>query len=264
MKFTDSLKRNITIDFPPKRIISLVPSITELLFDLDLDEKIVGITSFCIHPEKAINKTKIGGTKTIKFNKIDELKPDLIIAEKAENEKIAVLKLAEKYPVYIFDIHNFDDALNMIRVIGNLTNKNANGRLIIDKITRNFIENKIDFKQRTVFYPIWKNPFFTINNNTFINSILEICNLKNVFADKETEYPIIDIEEIINKNPEIVFLPSEPYNFKQIDKAFFQKILPKSKIINVDGEMFSWYGSRMIYVSEYLRKLEVLIYNNLS
>ncbi len=252
----DSLNRKIDLIYPPKRIISLVPSITELLFDLGLEEQIVGVTKYCIHPKKALQKTIVGGTKNANYLIINELKPDLIIAEKSENFRNNILKIAENHTVYVFDVFDFDSAIAMIRRVGYLTNQKAQARIITDKIIQNFTEFNIDFRQKTVFFPVWKKPYITVSANTFINSILNICGLKNIFADKNTAYPRVSAGELRERCPDFIFLPSEPCSFTSEDVAEFSKLCPKSKILNVDGQMFAWYGSRMLYAAEYFADLQ--------
>lgn len=255
MRFTDSLLREIDIKYPPQKIISLVPSITELLFKLLDKNKILAVTPFCKHLLEVHKKPKIGGPKTPEIKKINDLNPDLIIAEKNENEKKSVLLLAEKNPVYVFKVENFNSAIKMIIKIGELVNKKASARIITDKIINKFINLKIDFKRKTVFYPVWKNPYITINKNTYINSILEICNLKNIFAEKQENYPAITKYELNKIKPDYIFLPSEPYNFKDKDINSFQKKFPQTKTLKVNGQMFTWYGLRMLYAADYLKQL---------
>jgi len=249
-KFTDHLERNIEINFPPKRIISLVPSQTELLFDLGLENEIVGVTKFCIHPkDKIIDKTKIGGTKKFNFEKIHKLKPDLIIANKEENYKSGILELEKHFPVWVSDIYTIEDNLKMILDIGKLCNKINQSKnihnLLIEKI------NQIKTKQQknTAAYIIWQNPIMCINKNTFINEMLNLFGFENVFKDNKNRYPEITEEEIRNKNPEYIFLSSEPFPFKNKHKIEFQKKFKNSKIVLVDGELFSWYGSRLLNIS---------------
>ena len=251
----DNLGREIIYNFPPFRIISVVPSITELLFSLGLDDQIAGTTVYCIHPPEAFEKAKIGGTKKISIDKIRNLKPDLIIAEKSENNKENILKIAKEFPVYVFDIHNFDDAVKMIFTTGNLTNKRAEARILAEKIIAKFMSLNCSDKRKNVFFPVWRKPLITVNGDTFINSMLEFCGLKNIFADKKQNYPQIELSELRQNCPEIILLPSEPCEFNEKDKDFFAKICPKSKIFLVDGEMFAWYGSRMLFAADYFAKL---------
>src|SRR6201996_8546516 len=137
--FTDMLGREITINYPPRRIISLVPSQTELLFDLGLNEEVVGITKFCVHPQEWFrNKKRIGGTKTVNIEAIHALQPDLIIANKEENVQEQVEALAAHYPTWVSDIHTLDDALHMIQQVGNLVARPSQSALLAEKIQKGF------------------------------------------------------------------------------------------------------------------------------
>ncbi len=247
----------------PKRIVSLVPSQTELLAYLGLQEETIGITKFCIHPQDwFISKTIVGGTKNIKIVTIDRLKPDLIIANKEENTKEQVEELAKQYPVWLTDVNNFEDALQIIKDIGELTGKTNEADRLVTSIIKGFDELK---KLSTVVptaigsqlptaYLIWRKPYMTIGGDTFINSMLEHCGFKNSFADKK-RYPEITIADLQNAQCKLLLLSSEPYPFGQKHLHELQEHLPGSKIILVDGEMFSWYGSRMLPAANYFKQL---------
>jgi ABC-type Fe3+-hydroxamate transport system substrate-binding protein len=261
MLFTDQLYRTIELAATPKRIVSIVPSQTELLFDLGLNDEAVGITKFCIHPTEWFRtKTRVGGTKKVNIEKIIELKPDLIIANKEENVKEDIEVLEKNVPVWISDITTLDDALMMIKSIGEVTNTNNKAIQIIDGIKNQFdtlhtlkdVESKKDLK--SCCYLIWQEPYMTVGEDTFINNMLEYCGLRNVFAFQK-RYPVIDTEALQKAKPEIVLLSSEPFPFKQKHIDELQLILPTSKILLVDGEMFSWYGSRLLKSPAYFRTL---------
>lgn len=254
--FKDQLKRNININFPPKRIISLVPSQTELLFDLGLNEEIIGITKFCIYPkDKFKNTTKIGGTKKLDINKIRELKPDLIIGNKEENQKEEIEILAKEFPVWMSDIYNLSDALEMMEIIGEMVDKKVESLILSQNIQQTFdkiIINENDLK--STLYFIWHNPNMLAGNETFINEILKYCGLKNLM--KENRYPKLSDPELKMLLPEVVLLSSEPYPFKEKHIKNFQEIWPKAKIKLVDGEMFSWYGSRLLKAASYFQEIK--------
>jgi ABC-type Fe3+-hydroxamate transport system substrate-binding protein len=251
-QFIDQLNRTIFLPNPPKRIVSLVPSQTELLVDLGLRDRIVGVTKFCIHP-KGLKKEKtvIGGTKNFHFDKIDVLNPDLIIGNKEENYQEGIERLASKYPVWISDIYTLEDAYRMIQDIGQLTDSSIKASKIISQIKQG-LEKGFKFKGSAV-YLIWKDPLIAVGSNTFIDSMLDLAGFKNLI--KQTRYPEIDLEEIIKMNPEFLLLSSEPYPFKEKHILFFQEKLPKTKIKIVDGEMFSWYGSRLVLAEKYFSTL---------
>jgi len=261
MEFKDQLNRTLTLDQYPKRIVSIVPSQTELLFDLELNEKVIGITTFCIHPISWFKtKTRVGGTKNVNINKILELQPDLIIANKEENLKADIEAIEKNIPVYVSEIKTLDDALQMIDDIGRITNSSVKANAFINLINIGFNELKFYIQsinvihKKTCCYLIWQNPYMTVGNDTFINNMLEYCGFKNVFSNKE-RYPIADIDEIIKAQPDIVLLSSEPYPFKEKHIVALKRFLPQTNILLVDGEMFSWYGSRLVKSVTYFKEL---------
>ncbi len=239
----------------PQRIISLVPSITELLFDLQLFNETVGITKFCVHPaEWHQTKEKIGGTKNLHLEKIKSLRPDLIIANKEENKKDQIETLADLFPVYLTDICTYEDAVNMIGHIGNITSKNTESLKIVDAIEEGFHSIKKPSQHINTAYFIWRDPFMTIGSDTFIDNLMDKIGLKNVF-DHSERYPQVTFQDIITANPQLILLSSEPYPFKTKHINEIQKHLPAAEILLVDGEMFSWYGSRMKYMPVYFNNL---------
>ncbi|MEO6166048.1 MAG: helical backbone metal receptor [Chitinophagales bacterium] len=253
--FTDQIGEQITVSFPPCRIISIVPSLTELLFDLGLDERVVGITKFCVHPEdKFRTKPKVGGTKKINLEKIRSLQPDLIIANKEENEEQQVKELMNHFPVWISDIKTLDDAYEMIEKVGALVDKAEDAKHLVTSIKAMFHESATSAALPSCAYLIWRNPYMAAGNDTFINSILEAAGFKNVIRD-QPRYPEITIEKLKSLNPEYVLLSSEPYPFSIKHKDELQNGMPGVKILLVDGEMFSWYGSRMLKAGAYFRQL---------
>ena len=257
---TDQMERQIEVPFPSKRIISLVPSQTELLYGLGLSEEVVGQTLFCIHPkEMHDSKPRIGGTKKLQMDKIAALKPDLIIGNKEENEQSQIEELMKLYPVWMSDIKNLDDSLDMIERIGDLVGKNSQALLISQKIRNGFNElmsiNKRLSANNSVLYLIWRKPWMAAGCDTFINDMLQKCGFENAIPSPMARYPeIIDVE-IINMKPNYIFLSSEPYPFKDEHIAELQAISPSSKILLVDGEMFSWYGSRLLKSASYFKEL---------
>lgn len=256
MLFTDQINHTIEIPNTPKRIISVVPSQTELLYDLGLEKEVIGITKFCVHPEKWFrNKTRIGGTKNLNIEKIKALKPGLIIANKEENTKAEIKALQQLFPVWTSDISTLQDSLNMINAIGKITDKSIAAASLIKKINQAFSQYKDDFNtQHTALYLIWKNPYMSVGNDTIIHHLMDYCGFKNVLGNK-TRYPEITEIEIQQLQPEYILLSSEPYPFKEKHIAELQSICPTSKIMLVDGEMFSWYGSHLQYAPKYFFNL---------
>lgn len=248
--FRDQLNRAISLPAVPQRIISIVPSQTELLFHLGLDAEIIGITKFCIHPGNKIKTvSKIGGTKQLNIEQIKALNPDLIIANKEENERSQVEELMSICPVWISDIHDFESAVDMIKAIGSLVNRETEANALSVDIINRFNNLVLPIINLKVAYFIWRKPYMVAGIGTFIDNMLQKCGLTNA-VDQE-RYPEIISQEIIKINPDLIFLSSEPYPFKQKHIDEFKLILPKAKIMLVDGEMFSWYGSRLLYAPDY-------------
>ena len=254
---------------PPMRIISLVPSLTELLYDLELNAEVVGITKFCVHPpEWYKSKQRIGGTKNADIALIKSLQPDLVIASKEENVKEQVEAIAAFCPVYCSDISNLKEAYEAITQIGLITDRSAKAKEIVDQLKHNFAQlHPVSNKLRCV-YLIWNNPYMSAGGDTFIHAMLTLAGFTNVLQE-QLRYPEIDIQQIAAYDVDVVFFSSEPFPFKQqhID-AFVtawqeqipHKKLPKLRI--VDGEMFSWYGSRLLYATEYFKKLQESLFLN--
>jgi ABC-type Fe3+-hydroxamate transport system substrate-binding protein len=262
--FTDQTGRTISLETPPQRIISLVPSQTELLFDLGLDEQIAGITKFCIHPpEWFYTKTRVGGTKKLHIDISHQLQPDLIIANKEENVKEQVEECAKNYPVWVSDVNNLVDAYEMIEQIGLITDKTNESKEIITLIKKGFSQLRnihSPLGAAGTSYLIWNDPYMTVGGDTFIAAMLEAAGFKNIFSDK-TRYPEVTVEELKIAGCQLLLLSSEPFPFKQKHIDQLQPLLPHTKIILVDGEMFSWYGSHLLNAPRYFKELQQSISN---
>ncbi|MEE9407067.1 MAG: helical backbone metal receptor [Polaribacter sp.] len=256
--YQDQIGSLLEFDKRPKRIISLVPSLTELLVDLGLEESIVGLTKFCIHPNylKEI-KTIVGGTKNINIEKIKTLKPDIILCNKEENTKEIVKLCKQVAPTHVSDIYTIDDTLELIKLYGNLFYKKTEAKEIIRKINfelTDFLQFINTKEIKKVAYFIWKTPWMIAANNTFINHLLQLNKFDNIYQNKE-RYPEIELDKIkLKGNLDFLFLSSEPYPFKEKDVSEIEQIT-NSKAFLVDGEMFSWYGSRLIKAFEYFKTL---------
>lgn len=261
--YIDQLNNEINLPTTPKRIVSLVPSQTELLFDLGLNEEVIGITKFCVHPQKWLQqKTKIGGTKNINIQKIKELQPDLIIANKEENIKEQIEALQSFCPVWISDVNNLHDALAMIKSIGEIINRKQEAESLVNNIRNKFLQLNAYNIQHKTCYLIWREPYMTIGGDTFINDMMKHCGLINVY-ENEMRYPTIALEDLVNKKCELVLLSSEPYPFKQkhIEEIKSQIKNFELQFLLVDGEMFSWYGSRLLKTADYFIELRKIIFS---
>jgi iron complex transport system substrate-binding protein len=243
----------------PKRIVSLVPSQTELIYDLGLEEELVGITKFCVHPiHLKATKKIVGGTKQVNFDKIQELQPDIIIANKEENTKEIVDELSQICPVWVTNIVTVEDNLQMISDFGKLFNKRIEAKKWIDKINFAYLDFQKCIKDkpiRKVAYFIWANPYMVAGKDTFINEMLKLNHFQNIYEDKG-RYPEIEIQKMqMEGDPEIVFLSSEPFPFKDNHAFEIGRCTHHAKTIFVDGEMFSWYGSRLLKAFDYFKKM---------
>jgi ABC-type Fe3+-hydroxamate transport system substrate-binding protein len=254
--FKDQLGQHIELTQIPKRIISLVPSQSELLWDLGLRDELIGITKFCIHPNEMFKfKDRVGGTKTLDIHKIRSLKPDLIIGNKEENEYAQIKELQNEFPVWMSDIYNLNDAYNMISDIGKLVHKKNEATRLISNIQKSF--SVIKKYNKTVLYLIWKNPFMAAGNSTFIGDVLNQMGLINSLKNSDLRYPELTMDEIKNLNPNLIFLSSEPFPFKESHINELKQLVPNATVKLVDGELFSWYGSRLLKSVEYLNNLEL-------
>jgi len=239
----------------PKRIVSLVPSQTELLYDLGLENEVVGITKFCVHPESWFRlKTRVGGTKTVDLDKVLALKPDLVLANKEENTRIQIEQLAQEFPLWVSDVQNLSDACSMIDTVGQLTGKQAPAKQMVEDIKRRFQQLSILKPSPRVLYLIWQNPWMAAASDTFIDDMLQQMGCINALAT-QSRYPQLSDAELVAANPDWLMLSSEPYPFKEKHLARLQSLLPDARISLVDGELFSWYGSRLLQTPAYLQQL---------
>lgn len=249
---SDQLNRSIFLDNPPARIVSLVPSQTELLVDLGLEDKIIGVTKFCVHPSH-LRKSKsiVGGTKNYRLDVIETLKPDLIIGNKEENDRGGIEQLAERYPIWMSNIITMEDNISMIGALGEIFGKSSQADRIKKQLSDDFSMPAL--RKGTAVYLIWNDPVIAAGKHTFIDQMLELAGFQNLVLSER--YPALSIEELGAINPDFLLLSSEPFPFKEKHRGYFQEILPKSKIKIVDGEFFSWYGTRLLHSKKYFEKL---------
>ena len=252
---TDALGRRLRVDAPPKRIVSLVPSQTELLADLGLSDRVVGITRFCVHPEGWRNeKTVVGGTKQLSDDAIEALAPDLVLANKEENTPAMVEALDAIAPVYVSDVATLPDALGMIRSVGRLTGTTPRADALASEIDAAFAALPAAPPLR-VAYLIWRAPYMSVGGDTFIHAMLRRAGFVNAFADQQ-RYPEVTLQDLGALNLDAVLLASEPFPF---DRPRFadevREALPHTQVQVVDGELFSWYGSRLLQAPSYFTSL---------
>jgi len=236
------------------RIISTVPSITELLYDLDLDKEVVGITKFCIHPASWFQaKDRIGGTKNLNLDKIISLRPTLVISNKEENTKEQIESIRSFSKVYLTDIKTPEDNLKLIKDLGALTDRKEKAALLEIELQA-ALHNIQSIPYKSALYLIWKDPYMTVGNDTYIHALMQKCGLRNCYSD-ELRYPKTTLKIITKLNPELILLSSEPYPFKEQHRLELESLVPNSNVHLVDGEVFSWYGTRLIKKTTYLNNL---------
>ncbi|MCC7233493.1 MAG: ABC transporter substrate-binding protein, partial [Bacteroidia bacterium] len=253
MILPDQTGRIVSIRNYPERIISLVPSQTELLYDLGLDEEVIGITKFCVHPESwSRSKKRIGGTKNLNLQLISGLRPDLILGNKEENEAGQIIELAEKFPVWLSDINSIPDAMDMIISVGKITGKKEASEKLCMEINDAFNANEsfVNGPEKKALYLIWKDPWMAAGRNTYINSMIEYGGFTNCM-EPGSRYPELNQNEMWKLKPDLVFLSNEPYPFTESHIPLVKEMFPEALIVMSDGEMFSWYGSRMRLAPRY-------------
>lgn len=240
------------------RIVSLVPSITELLVDLGLEDALAGVTKFCVHPSQLL-KTKmiVGGTKKLDHERIARINPTLIIANREENSRTDIEALQQKYPVYLSDIHDLEEALTMIVTIGNLTGTKDRAEAMVQQIRESFdaLEKcRATASPKKIAYFIWREPYMVVAGNTFIHDMLNRAGFLNIFA-QQSRYPEVELEKCAELGCEEIFLSTEPFPFGEKHKTEFHRVMPDIPIRIVDGELFSWYGSRLLQAPAYFQNL---------
>ena len=252
----DQLDRTIKLKAVPKRIVSLVPSQTELLCDLGLENAIVGVTKFCVHPNHLLKtKTIVGGTKQIKLDRIEALKPDIILCNKEENTEGIVEACATICPVHVSDIITVEDCLELILQYGVLFKATKRAQKITTDIKARLKQYKTFVDKVSVLktaYFIWKDPWMVAGKYTFINELLSLNKFDNKYAHLE-RYPEVDLEEL--HDIDLILLSSEPYPFKEKHVEILQSKFANTNVQLVDGEFFSWYGSRLVKAFDYFKAL---------
>lgn len=252
--FRDHLGREVAIAFPPRRIISLCPSLTETLFALGLEDEIVGRTSYCVHPAECVSAVPtVGGTKDVTIQAVLDLRPDVVIAGKEENRKEVVEALAAATAVYVTDVRSHGHALQAIRDLGAVTDRAQPAKALTAEIEARFARLPRG-RKITAVYLVWRQPYMAVGRDTYIHSLLEICGLHNVCVTLPERYPAVTLADLQALSPELLLLSSEPFPFDHTHAAELARHLPRSRVMLVDGEMFSWYGSRMILAAEYLTR----------
>jgi ABC-type Fe3+-hydroxamate transport system substrate-binding protein len=251
---TDHLGRTVKFTYPPKRIISIVPGITDILYSLKLEKEIVGRTRYCIYPKDKTGQAKtIGGTKKVKPDQIRELNPDLIIAEKEENTKEIVEQLEKEFPIYVCEIQAVDDTFKIIEDLGAITDRQTESEELQSEI-KTAIQSLPSGQGKRFAYVIWQNPYMAVGSHTYITSLLKKMGFVNAFANDDSRYPEVSEDDFRNADLDYIFLATEPFPFREKHIQQFSELFPDVHVMSLDGEMF-WYGPRMIEASPYFNRV---------
>ncbi|UTW60617.1 ABC transporter substrate-binding protein [bacterium SCSIO 12741] len=256
MHFRDQVGRELDLTSVPKRIVSLVPSITEYLFWLGLGAHVVGVTRFCTHPSSCRKeKAVVGGTKDPDIDKIRELAPDLILANKEENLREHVEELAQEFSVWVSDVYTLEDSFELFREIGKMTGTMEQATTLVKTVRNNFDNlDKITSPKRAAYF-IWKEPWMVCGSENFISFLIERAGFTNIYGTSKERYPMVTLDEVKLLQPEVIMLSTEPYPFGSRNLREMEEEFPEAKVIQVDGRLFSWYGSALMETTAHIREI---------
>ena len=264
--FLDALGDSLTLTAPPRRIVSLVPSVTELLFALGAGPAVAGCTVFCTEPADGVaTKARVGGEKNPRLQAIRDLGADLVVANVEENVRDDVRTLRSwGIAVYVIYPRTVADGIRLVRELGEVIGLPDEGRRMeagllaaLDETCR----RQLGRTQRRVFYPIWRRPWMTISRDTYAHDMLRVCGGENIFADSDTRYPEVTLNEVARRAPEVILLPDEPYRFRRVHQADFDAYpdvpaVHAHRVHLIDGKLATWYGPR---IAQALRELPGLL-----
>ncbi len=251
LEIQDQIGRILKLERKPRRIISLVPSLTELAAEFAGEDSIIGLTTWCVHPKGLKeSKTIIGGTKNVNVELVRQLQPDLILANKEENIEEQIEILAKDFPVYVSDVRDLKSARGLIKEMGNLLQADEKAHVYLHQATEAL--SKMDKSEGSFLIFIWNKPFMVAGPDSYISALLEAKGFKNA-APNGSRYPELSWEEVQRLKPKYIFLSSEPYPFKSADTIEFHKARFTCKIL--DGEMLTWYSHRLAKSLNYINRL---------
>ena len=287
--YVDTFGRAVRVPDDPRRLVSLVPSLTEILFDFGRGEQVAALTDYCTEPAaEVVGKTTIGGTKNPDVAAIIDLQPDLVLAVAEENRRVDVDQLAAAgVPVYVFEPRTVRDGIDLLWRVAELLGCRSEVAGRIEAIEHEFADTEAVAATRPpvrVFCPIWKDPYMTINHDTYIHAMLAACGGDNVFADRQRRFPLaadlgrqpeaerqrheardrryprVSLDEMAAHRPEVVLLPDEPYPFSDADLPDFAPFadvpaVRDGRVHLIDGKIVSWYGPRIGRSLRALRRL---------
>jgi len=262
--FVDAIGQEIRLDGYPQRVVSLIPSLTETLFALGLGDRLIGVTRYCKYPEQEVaTRVKIGGVQDIEIGALLSLRPDLVLADLEENRQEELEPLRGRVAVFWTFARTIPEVERWILTLGDMLGLSEKASSLVQEIEaarEKAHQCWLGRRPLRLFYPVWYEPFISINGDTYINEVLEICGAQNVFADKESRYCQVTMEEIVERDPEVILLPSEPFAFQEQHRREFYNhpeiaAVRDSRVYLVDGEMVCWWGVRMIRGLPYLCSL---------
>lgn len=255
VSLADARGQTLTLTVPPRRVVSLVPSLTELLAYFSLDESVVGLTRFCTRPAAwKARKQIVGGTKNVHLDRVRALVPDLVLANLEENTREDVEALEREMPVFVTDVCSVPAACEMIRQVGRLTGCALQADSLASEIDAGFAGLAAPRPPLRAAYLIWRDPYMTVGHDTFIHDVLARGGFLNAFGD-QTRYPAVTPEDLMAAHLDVLLLASEPFPFQEKHLDAVRAFLPKTPLRIVDGELFSWYGARLLYTPAYLERL---------
>lgn len=253
--FRDAVGREVIVRHPPGRVVSLIPSVTEICFALGAGERLVGVTRFCTEPPAGVaGKARVGGEKDPDLDRIRDLRPDLVIANVEENRKADVEALtAAGIPVYVIYPRTVAEGAGLLKTLGELLGAPGAGEALTARVEQALGEVRRLRGGRApvrVFCPIWKNPWMACNRDTYVHDVLVTCGGENITADRPARYPRVALEEVAVAAPEVILLPDEPFRFAPKHIPLFHAFpgipaVREGRVHCIDGKWISWYGPRM-------------------
>jgi ABC-type Fe3+-hydroxamate transport system substrate-binding protein len=251
----DALDRSIDVTDVPCRVISLIPSITESLFELGLGDRIVGVSQFCTQPlDRVDQKPRVGGQKNPDHDKIAALQPDLIILNVEENRREDIELLNARYRTFVTFPRRFRDSIGLLEDLGRIFDCPDTVQPFIDAI-RVPVESRQRFR---ALYLIWRKPWMSVNRDTYIHDVLSTFGLDNVCAEREPRYPEITPDDVAAMDPDVILLPDEPFRFRERHRSevlqWPVRACRNGRVFLVDGSYFCWYGTRAARTADYIAR----------
>jgi ABC-type Fe3+-hydroxamate transport system substrate-binding protein len=263
----DSLGRDVPLQAPPRRIVSLVPSLTEYLFAIGAGDRLVGVTDFCTEPAEHVpSLVHVGGTKNPDCSRIADLNPDLVLASREENRLRDVTTLESPgIPVYVTDICSVAGALEQLTTLAHVLDAPQQAAALLHELQTTLQQQEAYLREtqtaaRRVLVFIWRDPWMAAGGATYAHDLLRVCGAENVALHLPGRYPRASLETFLALQPEIILLPDEPYRFTRADQAAFAPMnTPDTQalqaIILCDGKLLTWYGPRTAAALRFFRQM---------